>query len=135
LESAYDIPDKFPPEGLILHPKASRAVRQRLPVIGIWLMPDNVNPGIFEDLLCAAMAPESKDYVSKVVDNAKIDRMASFREVERSKAIVKTHIAWQDPKTKNLGEAISGKHFDNLAPACKPFLNWLNLLFGEAPQA
>jgi hypothetical protein len=134
LESAYDIPDAFPPEGLILKPKETRANRQRLPVIGVWLMPDNVNSGIFEDLLCAAMTPESEKYISGVVDQATKDGMTHFRDVERPKAIVKTHIAWHDPKTKNLGEAISAKHFDNLLPACQSFIDWLNRLFGEVTQ-
>lgn len=134
LESAYEIPDVFPPEGLILKPKDSRADHHRLPVIGIWLMPDNVRDGIFEDLLCAAMTPESQKYVSDVVDHATKDGMTHFREVERPKAIVKTHIAWHDPKTKDLGQAITAKHFDNLIPACQPFLDWLNRLFGENPK-
>jgi hypothetical protein len=134
LESAYEVPEVFPTEGLILRPKSTRIDRDRLPVIGVWLMPDNVRDGIFEDLLCAAMTPESENYISKVVDKAKEDRMASFRDVERTKSIVKTHIAWQDPKTKNLGEAISGKQFNNLGTACQPFLNWLNRLFGEKVQ-
>ena len=59
--------------------------------------------------------------------------ITGFRDVERPKAIVKTHIAWKDPNKKNLGEAI-GAHFDNLIPACRSFLNWLNLLFGEQAQ-
>lgn len=134
LESAYDVPDVFPPEGMILNPKETRADRHRLPVIGVWLMPDNVRNGIFEDLLCSAMTPESEKYISGVVDQATKDGMTHFREVERSKAIVKTHIAWHDPKTKNLGEAISAKHFDNLLPACQSFLNWLERLFGESVQ-
>ena len=51
LGSAYDVPDVFPPEGLVLKPKASRPNHHRLPVIGVWLMPDNARDGIFEDLL------------------------------------------------------------------------------------
>jgi len=132
LESAYDIPEAFPPEGLVLKPKETRSDRHRLPVIGVWLMPDNMRDGIFEDLLCAAMTPESEKYISRVVDQATTDGMTYFRDVERPKAIVKTHIAWHDPKTKNIGEAISAKHFGNLIPACQPFVDWLNRLFGGA---
>jgi hypothetical protein len=132
LESAYEIPEVFPSEGLILKPKGARADRDRLPVIGVWLMPDNVHDGIFEDLLRAAMSPESEKYISGVLDQATKDGKTDFREIERPKAIIKTHIAWQDPNKKNLGEAINDKHFVNLAPACQPFLNWLNRLFGEA---
>ena len=127
----YAIPAQFPEKGLIL-PPTEKVDQDRLPVLGIWLMPDNVRNGIFEDLLRAAMAPESEKYISGVIDQATKDGMTGFREVERPKAIVKTHIAWQDPNKKNLGEAIRS-HFDNLAPACKPFLEWLERLFGELP--
>ncbi len=130
LESAYDIPAVFPPQGLIIDPKESRADRHKLPKIGIWLMPDNVNAGIFEDLLRSAIHPESEKYIADVVDQARIDGKAGFRPVERSKAIVKTHIAWQDPKLKNIGVAISASHFDRLDPACRPFMTWLESLFG-----
>ena len=125
----YAIPAKFPEEGLILAP-TEEVDRDRLPVLGIWLMPDNVRDGIFEDLLRAAMASKSEKYISGVVDQAVKDGMTGFREVERPKAIVKTHIAWQDPNMKNLGEAINA-HFDNLIPACRSFLEWLDHLFSE----
>jgi hypothetical protein len=127
LDKYYAIPNVFPADGLIL-PPTNKLDKDRLPILGIWLMPDNERDGIFEDLLRAAMTPESEKYVSGVVDKAAVDKMTSFRAVERSKAIVKTHIAWQDPNKKNLGEAI-GTHFENLTPACRPFLSWLELLF------
>jgi len=76
LESAYDLPDIFPLEGLIIKPKDTRADWKRLPVIGVWLMPDNERDGIFEDLLCTAMPPESQSYISRVVDKAREDQMA-----------------------------------------------------------
>jgi hypothetical protein len=41
--------------------------KDHLPLLGIWLMPDNVRDGIFEDRLCAAMAPESEKYIAGVV--------------------------------------------------------------------
>lgn len=126
----YAIPDTLPDDGLVLDP-IERVDRDRLPVLGTWLMPDNIRDGIFEDLLRSAMAPASEHYISEVLDQAKIDGMTGFREVERPKTIVKTHIAWQDPNKKNLGEAV-GAHFENLIPACKPFIHWLERLFGEA---
>jgi hypothetical protein len=131
LRPAYDLPDVFPADGLVVHPRPSHPNRGRLPVIGIWLMPDNMRSGIFEDLLCAAMAPESQKYVAEVVDKAKADGMAGFRDVERSKSIIKTHIAWQDPNIKDLGVAI-GAHFRNLDSACKDYMNWLERLFTKS---
>jgi hypothetical protein len=129
LGAVYAIPEQFPAQGLVVAPTAEWD-KDRFPVLGIWLMPDNERDGIFEDLLRTSMRPESEQYVATVVDKAKADQMASFRDVERSKAIVKTHIAWQDPNKKNLGEAV-GRHFDNLSQACQPFMNWLERLFGE----
>lgn len=129
LGTYYEIPDEFPKEGLILPPRAEKD-RDRLPILGVWLMPDNQRDGIFEDLLRAAMTPASETYISAVVDKAKNDGVATYKEVERSKAIIRTHVAWQDPDKKNLGEAI-GTHFTNLAPACQRYLEWLQRLFGE----
>ncbi|MFZ1084530.1 MAG: DUF3226 domain-containing protein [Terracidiphilus sp.] len=129
LEKYYAIPDVFPAEGLMISP-AAESERARLPILGIWLMPDNIRDGIFEDLIRSSITPATEKYVSDVVDKATNDKMTNFRLVERSKAIVKTHIAWQDPNKKHLGEAISS-HFDNLDPACRPFLNWLERLFGK----
>lgn len=127
LEAAYDFPTEFPAVGLILTPKKSREDCARLPKIGVWLMPDNQQNGILEDLLCEAIPDTSRDYISAVVDTARRENFAAFRDVERSKAIVKTHVAWQDPNKKNLGEALN--HFENLNAACQNFLGWLNELF------
>lgn len=123
----YAVPATLPASGLILEPMAERD-RDRLPKLGIWLMPDNLRDGIFEDLLCAAMTTKSQKYVANVVDQASKDGMTGFRDVELPKAIVKTHIAWQDPNKKDLGVAIP-VHFENLRSACAAFLAWLDQLF------
>ena len=133
LQPAYDLPDTFPPEGLIVSPRPDHPIHDRLPVIGVWLMPDNVRDGIFEDLLCSAMPHESEVYIGQVVDKGKNDGIAGFRDVERSKVIVRTHIAWQNPSIKDLGVALS-PHFVNLGPACQNFLNWQKRLFGRSPE-
>lgn len=133
LQSAYDLPNTFPVEGMILQPRASHLNRERLPVIGVWLMPDNVRDGILEDLLCSGIASAANDYVANVVQKAKADGIAGYRDVERSKVIVRTYIAWQDPNKKNVGEAL-GPYFQNLGPACKDFLGWMERLFGAVEQ-
>jgi hypothetical protein len=136
LQSAYDLPDAFPVEGLIIHPRQAHPSRDRLPIIGVWLMPDNVRDGILEDLLCIAMNSESQDYVAKVIDKAHVDGFAGFRGVDRTKVIVKTHITWQNPNVKNLGEAIgSDVHFKNLSSACDLFFKWQKRLFGNPSPA
>ncbi|MGB8259884.1 MAG: DUF3226 domain-containing protein [Terracidiphilus sp.] len=131
LQPAYDLPRAFPPEGLILKPRETQPNHDRLPVIGIWLMPDNTRDGILEDLLRLAMPRKSEEYIAQAVDKAKRDGVAGFRDVERSKAIIKTHIAWQDPNMKNLGEALHN-HFENLSSALRGFLDWRGRLFGDA---
>lgn len=40
LERYYAVPDTFSAEGIIL-PPTSESDRDRLPILGIWLMPDN----------------------------------------------------------------------------------------------
>lgn len=123
----YEIPDTLPTNGLNILP-SDQTNDESLPRLGIWLMPDNALDGIFEDLLRIAMNATTQAYISAVVDKAKADQIASYRPVERSKAIVRTHIAWQDPNKKNLGEAMAS-HFENLVPACEVFIKWIQSLF------
>ena len=114
---------EFPPNGLIVRPKLDHPNHDRLPVIGVWLMPDNVRDGILEDLLREALPAEQEAYIGKVVDRAREDRVATFGSVDRSKVIVRTHIIWQDPSMKDLGIALA-PHFERLEPACRGFFDW-----------
>ena len=126
----YGLPNIFPEAGLILHPIASRRDSDRLPKLGVWLMPNNRAYGMFEDLLIEALVDKVRDYTTGVVNQAKNDNVATFKDVHLSKAIIRTYMAWQDPPDiQYLGLAIKKKTFENIETSCKQFIHWLDHLF------
>jgi hypothetical protein len=132
LDRYYEFPDEFPADGLILEPKAGRIELRNLPIVGVWLMPNNQASGMFEDLLSASLADEARKYTTDVVLKAKEDAIATYRDTHLSKAIIRTFMAWQDPPDiQYLGLAIKKGTFENLETKCASFASWLDRLFGE----
>jgi hypothetical protein len=128
----YPVPDVFPERGLILDPLASRQDADRLPKLGVWLMPNNKAYGMFEDLLMESLVDEVRQYTSKVVNQAKADKIATFKDIHLSKAIIRTYMAWQDPPDiQYLGLAIKKRTFENIEAKCTQLIHWLGLLFGS----
>jgi hypothetical protein len=74
----YLLPDVFPEEGLILNPLAVRPDADRLPKLGVWLMPNNKAYGMFEDLLIEALPDQGRTYTTAVVTKAKVDSVAAL---------------------------------------------------------
>ena len=128
----YPLPDVFPEGGLILNPLASRQDADRLPKLGVWLMPNNKAYGMLEDLLIEALLDDVRSYTTAVVNRAKADKIATFKDTHLSKAIIRTYMAWQDPPDiQYLGLAIKKKTFENIEAKCKQFIQWLEQLFGS----
>jgi hypothetical protein len=99
--------------------------------LGVWLMPNNKAHGMFEDLLIEALLDEVKVYTTAVVNRAKADKIATFKDIHVSKAVIRTYMAWQDPPDiQYLGVAIQKKTFENIEAKCKQFIQWLEQLFG-----
>jgi hypothetical protein len=132
----YPLPAAFPEEGLILEPLASRPEADRLPRLGVWLMPDNKAYGMFEDLLMGSLSEHVAAYTSTVVKRSKADGIARFKDTHLSKAVIRTYLAWQDPPDiQYLGLAIKRRAFENIEAECRQFIQWLDQLFGSpAPQ-
>jgi hypothetical protein len=127
----YPLPEIFPEIGLILHPLASRPDVNRLPKLGVWLMPNNKAYGMFEDLLIEALREEVRSYTTTVVNRAKADQIATFKDTQLSKAVIRTYMAWQDPPDiQYIGLAIKKGTFANIENKCKEFIQWLTDLFG-----
>jgi hypothetical protein len=128
----YPVPDVFPGEGLIVDPLASRPEADRLPRLGVWLMPNNRAYGMFEDLLMGCLSDEASSYTAAVVKKSKADGVARFRDVHFSKAVIRTYMAWQDPPdVQYLGLAIKRGAFEKIEIECKQFVGWLERLFGS----
>ena len=132
VETYYPVPAVFPERGLILDPLASRPEADRLPRLGVWLMPNNKAYGMFEDLLMGSLSDQAAAYTTTVVKQSKADGIARFRDVHLSKAVIRTYLAWQDPPdVQYLGLAIKRGAFENIEAECKQFVQWLEQLFGS----
>lgn len=132
----YDVPTQFPEAGLILEPRQERPDAARLPKLGVWLMPDNRVYGMFEDLLRDSLAESVRTYTENVVSQAKADLIARYRDTHKSKAVIRTYMAWQDPPDiQYLGLAIKNRVFPELEAKCKSFVSWLETLYGKPNTA
>lgn len=131
----YPVPTVFPEEGLVLDPLATRPDVDRLPRLGVWLMPNNKAFGMFEDLLARSLSDEQAEYITAVVQKSKADGIASFKDAHLSKAVIHTYLAWQDPPDmQRLGLAIRRGSFGGVQTECKAFLQWLEKLFGQLAE-
>src|ERR1017187_6336901 len=88
----YPLPNVFPEQGLILDPLASRPEADRLPRLGVWLMPNNKAWGMFEDLLVYSLSDHVDGYTARVVQQARTDGVANFRDAHLSKAVIRTYM-------------------------------------------
>lgn len=104
--------------------------------LGVWVMPDNVSPGMLENFM-AALVPEHGrgcwGYADQVTTEAR-GHGAVYHERHRSKAVLHTWLAWQDPPGLGLGTAIRQQVFTHDSIPARDFMAWYARLF-EAPRA
>ena len=99
------------------------------PCVGVWLMPDNQNPGQLEDLV-ADMIPV-QDVVWPLAQEF-VDRIP---EPERPRPAIKAQVhAWLAARAaaRPMGSAIGTGHLDASSPAAISFVSWLRLLFHDS---
>lgn len=100
------------------------------PVVGIWLMPDNTNPGMLEDFVRLLLRdgdvlwPIAEDTLQKITV---VERR--FRESYKSKAVLYTWLAWQEEPGKPIGQAITANYLDANAIPAQQLIRWLRKLF------
>src|SRR6266567_1241216 len=109
-------------------------IENELPVVGLWLMPDNRVSGMLEDFIGLLVTPQdllwpiAGDTLQKV-----IERDCRFSLHHKSKALVHTWLAWQKEPGKPLGAAVTAAtaahHLDATAPQAQQLMTWLRLLF------
>lgn len=99
------------------------------PRVGVWLMPDNVNPGELEDFVSEMIPdndpvwPRSQSYI----DGIPQDERKFKGKVQRAKVY-----AWLATREKPgfMGQAIDRKDLDVNGVLCQRFVGWLTELFG-----
>jgi len=102
------------------------------PQVGIWLMPNNQINGMLEDF-CQILLdnPVALSFVEQCLNQAKTQKIATFKDVHRAKAIIHTYLAWQDEPAKPLGQAITAKILNPNHQLALTFKDWLLALFAS----
>lgn len=100
--------------------------------LGIWLMPDNLRPGMLEDFLLALepdgwLQAEARDAIARLPAQE-----PRFRDAHLSKAVLHTWLAWRDPPGRPIRQAALQRWFDPARPACTGFLEWVGSTFDLA---
>ena len=122
IKLGYDMPDSPDLDGTII-------IRENLPKVGLWLMPNNNIDGMLEDF-CRTLASDSAiDFAQTCAIEAKEKGYSSFKDVHLSKSIIHTFLAWQDEPGMPLGQAITSNTLDATQPSAIQFIDFLKLLF------
>lgn len=99
-------------------------------IVGIWVMPDNMLPGMLEDFVSFLVPTGDSLWIRAG------DCLAQIPEPERRfsidhyiKAHLHTWLAWQEEPGRPLGQAITRRYLNATAPHAQQFVNWLKRLF------
>ena len=122
-----DLPDNPDRAGVIIEPPADTP----LPRAGVWIMPDNQNPGALETFL-RSMVPVAQSALfqhaeASVAGIPPAERL--FSPVDEPKALIHTWLAWQEAPGRPFGTAITAGFLDASVSEAAAFAAWLRDLF------
>jgi hypothetical protein len=105
--------------------------QENKPTVGVWLMPDNVIPGMLEDFIGLLVSPEDALWpIAMTCTDQVMQIERRFPKGHRSKAIIHTWLAWQKVPGTPFGSAINEKFLDADAPHAQELIAWIRRLFG-----
>lgn len=133
-----------PPErahGVIIPGKPDGARRLAgvgiLPRIGVWVMPDNEQPGELENFVDTMIPPDAKarllakDYIDRALTEISFDDdIGRIREGKRLRGEVHAWLATRR-RPRHLGAAIEAEYLNTDGELCQRFAAWLRDLFSE----
>ena len=98
--------------------------------LGVWLMPDNQNPGKLEDFLALLVPPRDPCWAWAGESTTQARQLgAGFSEPDFIKAHIHTWLAWQAEPALPFGTAIRAATFAHDAEAARRFVAWMERLF------
>ena len=105
--------------------------------VGVWLMPDNEQPGKLEDFRKGLVDPTNPllPHAQEATNGAKA-LGAAFPDAKRSKAVLHAWLAWQENPGRPYGIAIKSGYLRHDSAAAKRFVAWFRELFAlQGPTA
>lgn len=126
-KSGYTSLPEFPRESGTIIPAS-----ERLPRLGLWLMPDNRLSGMLEDFL-QRLVHEREPLLprAQAAVEALPEAERRFQPVHHSKAIIHTWLAWQEIPGTPLGLAVKRRYLDGDHELAQRFVRWLRELFSQ----
>ncbi len=121
----YQFPDIPAENGTIIE------ARERLPKLGIWIMPNNHTMGMLEDFCLEMIGLEARQTAESAVLGAKRAGVTTFKDAHLSKAVVRTYLAWQDEPGRPLGQSITTQALRPNTQTARAFTDWLTRLFAD----
>ena len=100
--------------------------------IGVWIMPNNAAPGMAEDMFLTFF-PEKlnaqRGFAEQTLNRLENDKLHLYDiDLQRSKALTHTLLAWQDEPGLAMGTAVL-RNCVTLPTEKQPFIDWLGRLF------
>lgn len=124
---ASRVPDIIPPDGFILDVDEGAPGGSRR--LGVWIMPDNHQPGMLETLALSLVAEGQLLDLAKRSSSEATRLGAPYKPTHLDKAIIHTWLAWQDPPGRQLHDAIKQRMLDPRLPLGQAFIDWFRKLF------
>jgi hypothetical protein len=122
----YQLPDSPNSLGTIVAAK-------EMPQVGVWLMPNNQDPGMIEDFIrfLVPAGDERLALAEETIDALEARSLQQYIPNHRAKALIHTWLAWQKNPGTPLGQAITKRYLTTDTALCQQFATWLNRLFNE----
>ncbi len=96
--------------------------------VGVWMMPDNAQPGAIEDFIQHLVHQD--DPIWPIAGTSTLDAQAAGAPVKQAiKGQVHAYLAWQEPPGLPFGSAIKAQVFRHNAALATRFVDWLRRLF------
>jgi hypothetical protein len=102
-----------------------------MPVVGIWIMPDNHGNGYLEHFI-ANLVPEEDPLIRAVdesIEHLTRKEIRKFSEAKVGKARLHTWLAWQEDPGKPFGTALQAGYFNLNHPLADAFTQWFERVF------
>ncbi len=104
---------------------------ENLPTIGVWIIPDNQNPGYLEHFL-AGMVADNDDlwkYAEETIQELGTEGLRRFSSTKTQKALLHTWLSWQPEPGKPFGLAIEMGYLDAKSASVDAFVEWFQKTF------